>query len=106
MIEIPIGKSIKVAGFDVALKDDKEATLKMHDECKLGRSHNYLRAIELDGGMPPQGFSATFIHELLHQIDDVFFDSALSEQQVNCVAAGFHQVLEQYGIRFVRNEGT
>ena len=98
-MKIKVPKSIKVGGFDykVIFKDGES-----QDGEKWGWWRNDPQEIEVRGDAPPQRFSSTFLHEVMHAVDDTYLGSKLVESDIVGLVAGLHQVLEQLNIRFVK----
>ena len=74
----------------------------LESEGLRGSHSGFLRKIELRSEMSDEELSCTFIHEILHAINEVYINSVLIEREVDGLANGFHQVLEQLGVRFTK----
>ncbi len=98
-MKIKIPKTIKVGGFDYRITFD---LVNDEEGSKWGWWRNFPQEIELSKEAPEQRRSHTFIHELLHAIDDTYLGNKLSEDEVIGLTTGLHQILEQLGIRFVK----
>ena len=100
-LRVKIPKTIKVGGLDYKIKwvipTDKES-----GEEVWGWWRNHPRIIEIHPEADDCQVSSTFIHELLHAIDDCLMGNKLAEQDIKNITAGLHQVLEQLGVRLVR----
>jgi hypothetical protein len=95
-IELP--EVIKIGGFDHQIILDGE---DCDNQGAWGLYSFRKKSLTLDSRLSPQHFSAEFIHELLHGVDQVYNSCQLEEQQVASLANGLHQVFEQLGVRFV-----
>ena len=97
---IKIPETIRVGGFDYKIAFPE----KIEDDCGEHWGHwNHLPpVIQISQGADEERTSATFIHEILHAIDDTILGGKLEEQDVKNLEAGFHQAMEQLGVRFVR----
>ena len=97
-VEIP--KTIKVGGFDYRIIFPK----KIEDDCGAhwGHWNHCPPEIQLSQEADEERTSATFLHEIIHAIDDTILGGRLEEHDVKNLEAGLHQVMEQLGVRFVR----
>jgi hypothetical protein len=86
-----IPKTLKICGlnYEVLVDDnlylDKGATGTHHAEKLVIALHTQ--------GVNDQRVMQTFLHEVIHAVDEHFMGASLSEQQVNAFAAGLYQVL-------------
>lgn len=95
--------SVKVGGilYDVRMTD----CLRKDD--MLGCAYHRDCYIEIDKTIPHQQKAATFIHEVLHCIDQVYGGGKteqLSEGKIDSLAEGLWQVLQDWGLDFNWNE--
>jgi len=100
--EIKIPRKIKVGGHDYRVQMGKEVSADLQDRTYRGTHSDYRRIIKLDGSLRPQEISSTFIHEVTHAIDVINCNARLSEDDIRGVATGWHQVLEKFGVRFIK----
>lgn len=101
MKRIKITDKIPVGGLDYAIKWIEPKCEE--DGAELwGWWRNHPREIEINPDGDDVQHSSTFIHETLHAIDDTYLGNKLTEQDVKSITAGFHQVFEHLGVRFVR----
>ncbi len=104
MIEVKIPKKIKIGGFTYTVKLDKATALEMKKQNLYGQCVGTAREIRLDTDQSAEQISATFIHEVIHAVDDVYTNSSLTEMENKGLANGLYQVIEQLGIRFVKEK--
>ena len=102
MIEISVPETIKVGGIDYEIRIDAETAKYLRHERLNGESDHNDSIIRLDDDRPPQVFSRLFLHEVLHAIGEVYDRDRLEERDVQVVAQGLLQVMEQLGVRFVK----
>ena len=102
MAEIKIPKRIKVGGFTYKIRTDKHTSEGLDADGSWGRHRPVSREILLDTSASSQQLSASFLHECLHAVDNVYADNCLSEAQNKSLSSGLHQILEQMRVRFVR----
>ena len=101
MVEVQIPETIKIGGFDYSVcYDDDELTRRR----EWGHFWPLQRQLSLMKKASPQQLNCTFIHELLHAVDDIYLADQLEEGIVFSLANGLHQIFEQLGIRFVIKE--
>ena len=104
MHEIVLPETIKVGGFDYPILINDEVNRALEDNRWRGEHSDLWKNIKILSRLDPQSFSATFIHEVLHAINSVYLDSDLREYQIAAISNGFHQVLEQLGVRFIKRK--
>lgn len=86
-----IPKTLKVSGLDYEIVTDdnlyldKGATGTHHAEKLVIALHTY--------GVNEQRLWQTFLHEIIHAIDEHYMGASLTEQQVVAFASGLYQVL-------------
>jgi hypothetical protein len=99
-VEIP--KIIKIGGFDysVVISPERDKILKYNHN--WGECSEEERLISIRSDYLSQQMSETFIHEILHAINDVYLGHKLEEDEGYGLGNGLFQVFEQLGIRFVR----
>lgn len=102
MILIKIPKRIKVGGHIYRIKTDRGTQKRLEAAKLFGQWDSLNQEIRLYLTSTPDRLSHTFIHETLHAIDDVYCNSHLSEDDIDALCAGLHQVLEQLKVRFVK----
>jgi hypothetical protein len=100
VIEVVIPKTIKIGGFDYAIEMTPAHDIELKDSKNYGECSNMLKRIRICSDCQGQQFSETFIHEIVHAIDNVFGHNTLTEEQVHALGNGFLQVFEQLEIRF------
>ena len=98
-MRVKIPDTIRIGGFDYKITFD---LINNEEGSNWGWWRNFPQKIELSKEAPAQRRSHTFIHELLHAIDDTYLGNKLSEDDVIGLTTGLHQVLEQLGVRFVK----
>jgi hypothetical protein len=98
MVEVVIPKTIKVGGFDYTIEMTPAHDAELRDNKNYGECSNQLKRIRICSDCQGQQFSETFIHEIVHAIDNVFGHNTLTEDQVHALGNGFLQVFEQLGI--------
>ena len=89
-----IPKRLKICDIRVGVVKTKHLAA---DESQYGRSHSFLKKIELDSNMSEQDNKNTFLHEWLHQVSDVF-KLKLSEQTTSILAVNLHQMMGQLDV--------
>ncbi len=102
MVEILLPSTIKIGGFDYEIKVDGETDTLLIDNDNWGEHSGRQRLLRIKSTAPPQQFSKTFIHEILHAIDLVYQNGKLSNEEVSAISNGLLQVLEQLDVRFVK----
>lgn len=102
MIEIQIPLTIKIGGFDYTIDCTKEAEVDLRARTRLGETIALTRVIKLDVSTIPPQVSETFIHEIIECIADIYCNDTLTHEQISNLSYGLHQVLEQLGVRFVK----
>jgi len=85
-----IPKKLKICGLDykVIFKDDlhqKEGFAGLHRPVE--------QIIELEKNYHPQTVERNFLHEIVHAINNNYCNGELTENQVNSLANGLYQVL-------------
>ena len=101
MIEVKIPKSIKIGGFTYKIDMSQTRDSELKNNGNFGECSVIPRKISIATNLHPQQTSETFIHEVLHSIDDVYGHYQLTEEQCKHLSSGLLQVFEQLGIRFV-----
>jgi hypothetical protein len=102
MHEIKIPKTIKIGGFDYKIEMTEEARADLDSRNRHGEHASVLRRIRIRPNDLPQQTSQTFLHEVVHAIDDIYLDYSLEEKEVGQLANGLLQVFEQLGVRFTK----
>lgn len=104
MKKIKLGNELKVGGFDYDMISSKEWDAQLQEGDCLGRHFidNDGRHLIFHSSQPPQEFSHTAIHEIFESINCVYLDGTMKEVEINAMSAGWHQVLEQLGVRLVK----
>lgn len=102
MQNIPIPRKVKIGGFDYTVVADGKADRELSGLNWVGSESLNDQRIQIHTNQSPQGTSNTFLHEITHAINRIYNNGKLCEEDVNQVANGLHQVMEQLGIRFVR----
>lgn len=97
-MKVKVPKSIRVGGFDYRV----DFNLHYEEGGQWGWWKNDPQIIQLSSEAPAQRRSHTFIHEILHAIDDAYLGNKLSEDDIVGLSSGLHQVIEQLDIRFVK----
>ncbi len=98
-IEVP--KTIQVGGFGVTV-DFVNHDMDLHSRRRYGESDFVVKLIKVESRYSPEQTSQTFIHELLHQVDDIYNNDALGDECIDRLAQGLWQVFKQLGINFVQ----
>ena len=101
MYLIKIPKHIKVSGFDYKIRTSQRINAELKAQGLRGSHAEALREIDIHTDAPPQDLSNTFMHEIIHAINTVYAHCNLTEEHVDNVTNGIHQVLEQLKVRFV-----
>ena len=101
MKKIEIHEIIKVAGIDYKVRAGDRINLELQASSRRGSHSALLREIDIRNDLGGQDTSCTFIHEVFHAINSVYCNGELREDDVDALSSGFHQVLEQLGVRFV-----
>lgn len=105
MLEVKIGETIKVGGYDYEIRCSEEGDEDLESRNEWGEHSSYFKRVTLRSKSSPQQFSETFIHEALcHAVDHIYLNDSLSENQVAVISNGIHQILEQLGVRFVKGD--
>ncbi len=99
MKEIIVPNSIKIGGFDYSIEMSPLHTLELRDANRYAEQSSVLHRIRVSEDFSPQQISASLIHELIHAVDAIYNYSALEDKEVEAIANGLHQVLEQLDIR-------
>lgn len=97
-MKIKIPEKLKIGGFDYTIT----FSLQYQEGEKWGWWRNDPQLIELSQEAPEQRRGHTFLHELLHAIDDTYLGNKLEEDDIVGLASGLHQVLEQLDIQFIK----
>lgn len=107
MIEVKIkdGTAYEIGGLDYKIVFEEPVKTADSDE-NWGWWKNAPRIIQIHPECDSRRLTATLIHESLHSIDDTILGQRLTEQDIKNLEAGISQLLEQLGIRFVRDENT
>ncbi len=100
LILVDVSRGMGIAGHFYQVKIGKGITGRLKEGNYYGRCYNTEKQILTDNSVPSPLCSNNLIHETIHAIDDCY-DTKLSETQVKRIANGFHQVMEEFGIRFV-----
>ena len=104
MIEIKVPSSIKVGGYDYIIEVSPEHDKELEDFDNWGEHSARLKRIRIRSRCSEQQFSETFLHEILHAVDEVYNHHGLNNEIVSALSQGLFQVLEQLGIRFKKGE--
>jgi len=100
MIEIKIPESIKIGGHTYLINWEP---MLHRTEGRQGRICFPSQDITLLTELHPDAEMESFIHEVLHGIDNVYLNDHLSEDDISNMSEGLSQVLIEMGIRFVRS---
>jgi len=103
MHEVKIPTSIKIGGFDYKILIDSQSDEELDNNNHWGEHSMAKRWIRIHSKASSEELNNTVIHEVLHGIDCVFNNRALTESETELLANGLHQVFEQLGIRFVKS---
>ena len=100
---IKIPHRVKIGGHDYKVRWDEGARSELERNNWRGSSSTATREIKLRQGVySDQDMSCTFLHEVVHCIDDIYCNTHMAEDDVDAISNGIHQVLEQVGVRFTR----
>lgn len=102
MTEVKLPSSIKVGGIDFSIERSPEHNKELHALNLWGECSPPLQRIRLASDTLPQIFGEVAIHEILHAIDHIYVGKELTERQIEALAQGLFQVMEQLGVRFVK----
>ena len=100
-VKIRDGDKIKIGSLDFDIEINSEADVELDSKQMYGTCDSFIRRIRVSSRLDNQRFSATFLHEVMHAITDVW-RVGLDEADNARLANGLHQVLDQLGIRFVK----
>lgn len=102
--EIKIPKQIKVCGLKSLIRMGKSTNEGLRKAQYYGRFYGTEkgRYIELDSAQRACELSGTFIHECLEFINASLLGSELKHRHIQGITNGFHHILEQLGVRFVK----
>lgn len=102
-MDINVGKEIKIAGFTYkVIFKEHDRDLRARD--LYGQQSGSLQEIKVDTGFSQERTNETFLHEMLHAVDEAYNNAALSEEENTRLSAGLHQVFEQLGINFIQKK--
>ena len=97
---IPIPKKLQVAGFTYKIEQDAHASRELDRKSCYGDTQESSLTLRIDGHQSPQLKSHTFIHEVLHIVDEIYNNHDMTEAEIHSIGHGLSQVLEQLGVRF------
>ena|SRR3990167_132499 len=100
MITIPIPKKIQVAGFTYKIEQNGRAQHELQRVSNYGDNQEFSLTMRIDGNLSSQLRSHTFVHEILHIINDTYNNHNMTEEAIHSMGHGLSQVLEQLGVRF------
>lgn len=103
MIEIEISSPVKIGGLDYSIESDTESDKYLRSIQAFGAHNAWLQWIKLRTDLTPQGFSQAFIHEVLEAGNNTYLNNKLDDSSIDPLASALTQVMEQLGIRFVKN---
>jgi len=84
-------RSLKICGLDYEIVVDDNLYL---DKGATGTHHAEKLVIALHThGVNEQRIMQTFLHEIIHAVDEHYMGASLDEKQVGAFAAGLYQVL-------------
>ena len=102
MKPLKIPESIKIGGFDYTVDMNNESDKFLEAKNWTGSCGYIDKVMQISTKYSPQETSSTFIHEILHASNDVYNMGKIDEEGITNMANGVFQVLEQFGIRFVK----
>jgi len=100
LVKIILPAAIKIGGLNYKIEMNEVADRELDARREYGAACSMLKRIRVRSNMDDQQFNLTFLHELVHVIDDVYVGDELSERQIGRIANGLYQVFEQLGISF------
>lgn len=100
MPNIKIGQAIKIAGYSYRICHGSEYDEQLENASSWGRCIGKSREIWLYSKISQQELDNTIIHEVMHAINNVFNADEIKEQEIEKLATGLHQVLDQLDIHF------
>jgi len=99
-MKVTIPASLEVGGVAYRIRYDEQVFLRR--EGLGGQTRFSELEISLSDEVAPEKRSHTFLHEILHAIDEEYCNSkALDEKSTDAISSGLLQVLKQLGIEFV-----
>ena len=103
MIKVKVPKTIKIGGFTYKITlDDERATKELDSDGAWGKLYADMRVIHISRAAEGEQFDNTFLHEIIHAINNIYCNKDMGEKLTTDIANGLHQVFEQLGIRFAR----
>lgn len=100
--EVKIPRKLKIGGFDFSVNISPCTDKELECADLYGQVNERKQIIRIGSSDTPQRISECFMHEVFHATNGIFAGGKIDEAQVKATVAGFHQVMEQLGIRFVR----
>jgi len=101
-MDIEIPDTIKVGGLDYTVIFGR--SLRLAGNLRKGETRYAEQVIAIDDTALQQQINEVMLHELLHAVDNVYNADCLTEDEVNRLAHGLHQVFEQLGINFISKD--
>ena len=104
MIRVPIPKKFKLGGIAYKVLSGRTTDTMLEDNNWKGchesscNTANLILHTKLDAAQ----LSNTFLHEVLHSIDNVYFSHKLGEERVAGISSALADIFDQIGVRFVR----
>jgi len=83
---------------DRAVKELQEQ--KVFGTCGYTDRERYF--IKADSTVGSRKFNETVCHEFFEAINTIYLDNELRHRHITAMARGFHQILEQLKVRFVK----
>ena len=95
--KIKIPQTLKVGGRSLLVKFTKNL---LRDTGNRGEVEWHTETMRIDSDMVYTLTVITFLHEIVHCIDEVYCNRNLSEDETNQLAEGLYQVFDGMGIKF------
>jgi hypothetical protein len=99
-MKVKLPKTIKVGGLDIALEIGGAVEKELSSKIVYGDYNQGMRRIRLTNNFDPERLSNSFLHEILHAIDDRYNNYQLTEETTEALANGLYEVLTQLEIEF------
>ena len=100
-MDIKVPKVVKIGGFDYSVKFEPRP-LRLVGNCTRGECRHMEQEIAVDNSCLQQHTNLTWLHEVLHAVDNAYNSDRLAEEDVTRLAHGLNQVFGQLGINFVQ----
>ncbi len=98
-----IPKTIKIGGFtwevSFVRNDSSLRSSNRYGECSYTD-----RKIRIESGFNQEQSNETFLHEVIHAVDNIYNNDAMCDEQIDRLAQGLHQIFGQLGINFTQKE--